>query len=158
MTQRDLLRRQARWQEFLAQYEFKIIYVKGKDNTIADTLSQVEPIMMQAIVAPIFSVTTDTELLQNIKAGYEGDEWCRKLCENLQSTPEARVNEGLIYWKDRLVILRYKSIRKELYRLAHDTLGHFGAEKSYSVLHDSFYWPNMRRDLKLTYIPSCDPC
>jgi hypothetical protein len=40
--QKDLSRRQAHWMEFLSQYECKIIYVKGEDNTAADALSCTE--------------------------------------------------------------------------------------------------------------------
>ena len=39
-TQRDLSRRQARWMEFLSQYDGKIVYVKGEENTVADALSR----------------------------------------------------------------------------------------------------------------------
>lgn len=39
-TQRDLSHRQARWMEFMSQYDAKIVYVKGEDNTIADALSR----------------------------------------------------------------------------------------------------------------------
>ena len=39
-TQKDLSRRQARWMEFLSQYDAKIIYIKGDDNTVADALSR----------------------------------------------------------------------------------------------------------------------
>jgi hypothetical protein len=45
-----------------------------------------------------------------------------------------------------------------LFHLAHDTLGHFGAEKSYAVLREAYYWPGMHRDLELGYIPSCMEC
>ncbi len=38
------------------------------------------------------------------------------------------------------------------------TLGHFGADKAYGFLRDAYYWPNMRRDLELSYIPSCKAC
>jgi hypothetical protein len=38
-TQKDLSRRQARWMEFLSQYDCKIMYVKGEDNCVADALS-----------------------------------------------------------------------------------------------------------------------
>ena len=37
--QRDLSWHQARWMEFMSQYDTKIVYVKGKDNTVADALS-----------------------------------------------------------------------------------------------------------------------
>jgi len=39
-VQRDLSRRQARWMEFMSQYDAKIVYVKGEDNTVADALSR----------------------------------------------------------------------------------------------------------------------
>jgi Integrase zinc binding domain len=37
-------------------------------------------------------------------------------------------------------------------------MGHFGSGKSFASLKDSFYWPNMHRDLKTAYIPSCPTC
>jgi len=40
-TQRDLSRQQAWWMEFMSQYDAKIVYVKGEDNTVADALSHV---------------------------------------------------------------------------------------------------------------------
>jgi hypothetical protein len=35
-TQRELSRRQLRWQEYLSQYEMTIVYIRGEDNTVAD--------------------------------------------------------------------------------------------------------------------------
>lgn len=58
----------------------------------------------------------------------------------------------------RLIIPRYGSIRENLFQAAHDCLGHFGFDKSYGALRESFYWPNMRKDLETVYIPSCDEC
>ena len=50
---------------------------------------------------------------------------------------------GLWYIGDRLLIPR---VTKNLFKLAHDTLGHLGADKSYVSLRDAYYyWPNMRR-------------
>ncbi|RXW17945.1 hypothetical protein EST38_g7906 [Candolleomyces aberdarensis] len=40
-TQRDLSSRQLHWNEFLSDYEGRIVYVKGKDNTVAEVLSRV---------------------------------------------------------------------------------------------------------------------
>lgn len=40
----------------------------------------------------------------------------------------------------------------------HDTLGHFGVDKSYAVLRDLFYWPKMRKCLEVSYIPLCNLC
>lgn len=40
-TQRDLSKCQARWMEFLSQYNYEIKYIKGKDNSVADVLSRI---------------------------------------------------------------------------------------------------------------------
>src|ERR1700683_2226576 len=67
-------------------------------------------------------------------------------------------SNGLWYIGDRLLILRTGTIQEDLFRLAHDVLGHFGADKSYPTLRDAYYWPNMRKDLEKAYIPSCTDC
>ena len=46
----------------------------------------------------------------------------------------------------------------KLFCLVHDTLGHYGADKAYAVLQDSYYRLNMRCDLEKLYIPSCEEC
>src|ERR1700728_3471708 len=38
-SQKDLSRRQARWQEFMADFDLTFVYVKGEDNFVADALS-----------------------------------------------------------------------------------------------------------------------
>ena len=48
--------------------------------------------------------------------------------------------------------------REQIFRLAHDTLGHFGFHKTYENIRNSYFWPNMRTDLENGYIPSCVPC
>jgi hypothetical protein len=59
---------------------------------------------------------------------------------------------------DRLIIPHVGTCREDLFCLAHDTLGHFGMDKSYAALRDSYYWPNMRTDLMEAYIPACIDC
>jgi len=46
---------------------------------------------------------------------------------------------GLWYIGDRLLIPLIGDIHENLFRLAHDCLGHFGADKSYAVLRDAYY-------------------
>jgi len=72
--------------------------------------------------------------------------------------PGTKCINGLWYIGDCLLIPRIGDVRENLFRLAHDCLGHFGADKSYATLRDAYYWPNMRRDLEKVYIPSCEDC
>jgi RNase H-like domain found in reverse transcriptase len=38
-SQKELSRRQARWQEYMSDFDLTFVYVKGEDNSVADALS-----------------------------------------------------------------------------------------------------------------------
>jgi hypothetical protein len=158
--QRELSRRQARWQEFLAEYDFKIEYVKGEENTVADALSRMPEGGEETVkpVATVLTVSTDPKISEAIRVGYQTDPFCQKILGNLESFPGIKVVDGLIYIGTRLVVPRVGTIREDLFRAAHDNLGHFGAEKSYANLRTAYYWPRMRTELEGAYIPGCDAC
>lgn len=172
-TQKDFSRCQVRWSELFLQYDFEIVYLKGSDDEVADVLSHVEcaaadiaptcaviALAEAALVAPVTTIAMGDEMLHRIKAVYETDEWCVKLRGNLASMDGigAREEDGLLYVGLRLVVPNTKDVRETLYRLAHDALGHFGLDKAYGTLCDSYYWPNMRRQLEGAYVPGCDVC
>ena len=92
-------------------------------------------------IGTVLSISTDQSVLEMIKNGYETDEFCLRLAQN--ATPGARLINGLWYIRDHLVIPRTGDIHENLFHLTHDTLGHFGADKCYTNLHDAYYWPNM---------------
>ncbi|OJT07183.1 Transposon Ty3-I Gag-Pol polyprotein, partial [Trametes pubescens] len=68
------------------------------------------------------------------------------------------VRNSLLYIGDRLCIPRVSDLREGIFRMAHDSLGHFGFDKSYAAIRDAYFWPNMRTELEKLYIPSCDAC
>ena len=93
-TQCDLSWRQLHWQEFMSQYDMTMVYILGKDNTVADGLSQVpdvtfpgeitSPTMAPFDVLPqginaTLTITMDPTVLQSIQEGYQHDEFCKKL-------------------------------------------------------------------------------
>ena len=204
-TQKDLSRRQARWMEFLSQYDAKIIYIKGDDNTVADALSRLphnstseeaeqstrhpysycddnesleviasiwnadysgpfesataltslpDPISINATL----NISADHHLLQEIKAGYAEDAWCKKLPQATPSWPELQLENGLWYVGNCLIIPHTGTICELLFQLAHDSLGHFGFDKTYGSLRTAYYWPNMCQELEQGYVTSCPDC
>ena len=106
----------------------------------------------------MLTVAADNSLLQSILDGYQSDPFCSKLKNTSVSIEGIRWDNGLLYIGDRLVIPRTGSLREDLFRLTHDNLGHVRFEKSYALLRDSYYWPNMRRNLMEAYIPACADC
>jgi hypothetical protein len=151
--QKDLSCQQARWQEFLAQYDYKIICIPGEPNIVADALSWLpDSVDNLAIVtiAVALSIQTDPTLLENIKSGYDKDPFCLKINKADKSIEGIEWKHGLLYIRNCLVIPRVGTLQEDLFHLAHDSLGHFGFEKSYASLQNSYYWPNMQSNLQGT--------
>jgi hypothetical protein len=139
------------------------VYIPGEDNTVADALSRVldgtfpgeTPNTVEHAINATLTISTDNSVIQQIRDGYESDDFCKKIMDPLFSMKGFTSANGLWYIGDRLLIPRVGNIREQLFQLAHDTSGHFGADKSYASLRDAYYWPNMRRDLEKAYIPDC---
>jgi hypothetical protein len=179
-TQKDLSHRQARWMEHLSQFNMTICYIHGKDNTVADALSHLpvdsreeEPDNVDVADSPlrwnswlhgeiscnaILTISADKSFLDDVRAGYQTDDFCQKLSVSNESMAGIKFESGLWYIGDRLVIPHYGTLCEDLFRLAHDALGHFGADKSYVSICNCYYWPNMRKDLESAYVPACPDC
>ena len=79
------------------------------------------------------------------------------------------VKDQLLYRKHRPVLDRGSNVmdqivvpsemRKQLMSVAHENLmsGHLGIRKTYEKLHNLFYWPSMRKDVKV-FVNSCHQC
>jgi hypothetical protein len=166
-NQRDLSRRQARWMEFLSQYDASINYIPGDNNSVADALSRLPESSLQSIASLFTSpknrstkstLQLDTSMLSAIKDGYLTDPFITKISSASTGMDNIKKENDFWFINDRLVIPDVKHVRESLFRLAHDSMGHFGPGKCIPSLKDSFYWPNMRRDLETAYIPSCPAC
>jgi hypothetical protein len=152
--------------EYLSQYEYTIKYINGPDNTMADALSRFPEggdDGVPDLIANIFEIKSDESIVKAIRDGYDEDAWCKGIIEDLNANlldEKLGISwqDGLLFIGGRLVVLSGREIREHLYRLAHDSLGHFGIDKSYRALQQDFYWPNMWRDLFNAYVPSCASC
>ena len=166
-AQRDLSRRQARWMEFLSQYDVTIRYLPGEQNNVADALSCLPVTNLDKVTTVVATMLgrqihsrfqLEDALLEEIKNGYAADPFTTKLADAAPGMHNVTQDNGFWFIDNRLFVPNVKHTRELLFRIAHDLLGHFGAPKSYHALRDAFFWLNMRCDLENAYIPSCADC
>ncbi|RVX03852.1 Transposon Tf2-2 polyprotein [Vitis vinifera] len=155
-TQKKLSPRQARWQEFLADFNFEWLHRPGRHNTVADVLSRKELITYITALSEVIS-----DFNEKIKHAAEQDAAYGRLRQ--------QVKEGVIrrYWLEGDLLVAKGGrwyvpaggLRKELLRETHDAkwAGHPGEERTLALLARSYYWPKMGEEVQ-AYVKTCLVC
>lgn len=161
-TQPHLSGRQARWVEFMQQFDFDIEYRPGRSNVAADALSRRADLqvgMMEAMAVEVVSNLSD-DLTKKVKDGYEADEKCREILANPRDYGNHfTIHSGLIFCNRKLYVPDVRELKTELLQEAHDVplAGHMGIARTTDLLSRTYYWPNMNDDVK-RFIKSCLSC
>jgi hypothetical protein len=179
MTTKILNRRQARWAEMLAAYDFSIEHITGKTNPADgpsrrpdyDTGEKPEGTLIPTS-AMHSQRTSWHEYLAQIEIFAPDIDFRERLTEALAIDPLARSKESLgdseesknWTWSEGLLLYRSliyvpPSLRLELLIQHHDdTLaGHFGQAKTLELMSRNYYFPGMRLYIN-NYIETCDIC
>ena len=154
-TQEYLSPRQVRWLERLAQFEFKIVPIKGKSNTVADGLSRqkfaterdnntyadelLSKVMKKTtFIAAISALVPGTALTSNILNELKEDPEFKEHVENPKGN--FRVENELLFFKEKLCIPKGE-IRLKLLHDYHATpsAGHLGVNKTRNRLQHLYY-------------------
>jgi transposase InsO family protein len=173
-TTKELNRRQIRWAETLATYNFRISYVKGTENARADALSRKPEYLAnkthvsRAILkqeedgltfnhmelAATLVVTTDY-WTPEFKQQYDKDTIAKHQLQKTQ--PPFTVENGILYFQGRTYVpahLRKKFVEYEHSLPAH---GHKGVRKTLERISRSYYFPGIRK-MVTEVILNCDTC
>ncbi|SGY32169.1 BQ5605_C002g01326 [Microbotryum silenes-dioicae] len=159
-TQRTVLsRRQARWLDTLAKFDYDLRYLPGEDNIVADAMSRysfTDP--LPTLVAAVSHVKLSDAVKQQILDAYETDPFCQQAMSNIGSvTSDFKIVDALLYLRGWLIIPSLAPLRESILHDAHDAQGHLGDMKTYRTVQQAYFWPNMSRDVK-HYVQQCDSC
>ncbi|GAU47333.1 hypothetical protein TSUD_101210 [Trifolium subterraneum] len=80
-------------------------------------------------------------------------------CTQNQGPSHYTMKEGLLYWKQRIVIpSNIALIQQVLYEFHSSPIGgHVGITRTLAIIKSQFYWPDMRKDI-LQYVQNCLVC
>jgi hypothetical protein len=186
-TQKDLSAKQARWLEFLAEFDYLFKYVEGKQNQVADMLSRLrrepEPPSQEEqeeLLAAVLdfcqlnvvsTVSTDIQGLGAVKQCLAEDDLAKEMIEKLEKGEVAKkqgstfeLMDGYLYRvegsrRQLYVPEAAKEMRGKLLEEYHDTpfAGHLGRDKTIAAIVEKFWWPSVYSDVE-DFVKRCHKC
>ena len=163
-SKRDLNPRIGRWFVRLSEFNYRIEYLKGEQNCIADGLSRcpVNPAEEMPIIGmPILGITINTDWVAAMqRASPEILEVRNKLEEgDAETHKKFTMYNARVYriTKGRWRLFVPRELRHEVVTTAHKTLAHLGIDKTLTKLKETYYFPGMRKYVT-AYVTRCISC
>ena len=159
-TQPTVSKRQARWMDTLAEFDYTVKYIPGPSNRVADALSRqlcalatsspVNSVLQTKIIAAYSQDPTVTTMIQALRSESPPDNL------DLSLSPSGLLLD-LTTSTPRVYVPDSPALHSALLHEAHDAAGHFGADKTLDLLNRQYYWPRMRQSVE-AYVRSCESC
>ncbi|SPC67056.1 uncharacterized protein UHOD_11464 [Ustilago sp. UG-2017b] len=185
-TTKQLNRRQARWSELLADFDFVIQYRPGAQAGLPDALTrrsdmrpmdrglllmrEHNPDNFQTLLKPhqlqlaaTGTLTVKSDITDKIHDALPRDPWTSSLLEqvHLGSLPTGfAINSmNLLTYQDLVVVPDVDDLRLLIVQDRHDSpsAGHPGRRKTLSLVRRSFFWLGMSKFVH-TFVDSCETC
>ncbi|WVZ71225.1 hypothetical protein U9M48_019837 [Paspalum notatum var. saurae] len=181
-TQPELNMRQRRWLELIKDYDLEVHYHPGKANVVADALSrkahcnfiEARPTvrvlcceigdieMPTALEAELYNLVPEPTIKDQIIAAQKQDKGMSHIRDEINDKKKACFKldeEGVLWFKNRLVVPKDMELRKKILDEAHTSMFtlHPGSNKMYQDLKQKFWWTRMKREIA-KYVSECDVC
>lgn len=172
--------RMIRWVHYIERFDYRIEYIKGTENCVADILSRhipnVELGRGTRVISPqinLFRASNSrliSEQLKIIEQKQREDTDLRKIIDTLSNNDTStqdnksqyyKIENGVLFYDrtgtERKVIVIPVAMRDELITNIHEEIGHFGRHKVYALMKKRFYFLHMAREIGRV-IRECDIC
>ena len=150
--QHKLNPRHAKWVEFMQSFHFVIHHKAGQLNKGADALSR-----RYLLLSTLESKVLGFECIKDLYAQDEDFKAILEDCSN-HAHGSFHLENGFLFKGNRLCIPKC-GFRELLIQELHGgaLAGHFGIEKTCSMLKEHYFWPRMSRDVE-HFIKRCSTC
>jgi hypothetical protein len=144
---------QQEWLHKFLGYDFTIEYKPGKENLAADALSRVMTLSWSE---------PKCQFIEQVRAALQNDNHMREIlmkCESGKAPVQYTMRDGLLYWKQRLVIPKDNDLLHKVLLEFHTSPigGHAGITRTLARIKSQFYWPDMKGDI-VDYVQKCMVC
>lgn len=169
-TKQHLSKRELRWTEFLADFNFSTHHIPGKQNC-ADSLTRQGDVTLGAEVYSLeFSLDLHPDYAEEIAKGYDSDPESSHIIRRLSASKDDAFHDRYLWdeTRERLYLIESSParlcvpkgpIRLQLLQENHDCpfSGHQGRDRTFWNLSRHFFWPGMGRSVK-EFVKSCESC
>ena len=145
----------------ISEFDFDIVYVKGKENRIGDVLSRRMHVVFAASV-----ISGKSDLKDRVLEALDVDEFYLQTKEKIQ---QVNVHEmykdyvlqdgGMLKLKGRVYIPNSSELRKSVLQEMHNApyAGHPSYQKTVIAVRKEYLWPGIKRYVA-EYIAKCMEC
>jgi hypothetical protein len=146
VTQQEKLnQRHVKWVEYMQNFTFVIKHILGTSNKVANALSR-KCLLMQEFKVRTLGFDDLRDMYaddQDFKKVYGAAE--NPVLKDRSQWIEYMIQEGLLFKGNQLCIPNC-SMRENLLKEKHNggLAGHFGHDKTFAKLSESYFWPGMR--------------
>jgi hypothetical protein len=179
-TQLDLNMRQRRWLELIKDYELEILYHPRKANVVADAFSckhhcnhlMIQPltsccdleepnlhVIPHGALTNITLIPTIKEEVIDVQKTDVGMGHIRRRLTLGEAKCFREDIEGVLWFKNRLVVLKNFELRRKILHEAHCSRYsiHPRTNKMYHDLKKKFWWITMKQEIA-RYVAECNTC
>jgi len=169
-----------RWSLEIKGYGIKVEWIKGSENKAADYLSRPpykeltktrkESIENNDITCNNVTNIDSNETIVDIVQFQHSDPFCKQLITSINNgsvkpyeSAKFHVIDNVLHTtvidcgKSFTAVVIPKNLRATILHELHDKLGHFGVNKTYSLIKRHYFWPNMSKDIQ-KYCRTCSLC
>ena len=155
--------RVCRWRDSLTQYDYEIVYKKGKLKVKADALSRAEIDEIKSETDYPAKTISTIESIDITKESFKEAQDNESRLKELKENPPRNyfVENGILYrkYEGKNLIVIPNSLIKVALETCHNNLGggHLGFKKTLAKVKERFYWETRNEDTS-RYCKACTPC